>query len=64
MQPELLNDQVIPPADQHTIDNLPTVSLGEEHLGKHTIDNQLTVSLGEEHLGKHTIDNLPTVSLG
>ena len=37
VQPDLLNDQVIPPASQSTIDNLPTVTLNQEHIGRSSL---------------------------
>ena len=37
VQPELLADHTVPPASQFTIDNLSTVSLTMDHIGRFII---------------------------
>ena len=35
VQPELLTEHTVPPASQFTIDNLATVSLSVDHIGRY-----------------------------
>ena len=63
VQPELLTDHTVPPASQFTIDNLSTVSLTMDHIGRFIILRELLTDHTVPPSSQFTIDNLSTVSL-